>query len=364
MKSKISKFIITLIMLLVLALFCFLGIILYNEFRSTDVVGQVEEFVSNFTIEGKQVEQEIIDVQLEEKETPLSPNHTSSNNNYFYNQLDDYSKIIYDKIDENKENMRTGTYEISFENTFSDVLSKDNGDELLGEYFQSAIEAYTYDNPDVFYIDFSKLYLNIETTTRGTNETYRVFLNAGQEPNYLEDGFDSKENVEIALDEVEKVKDYFVQNKTGDVYSDVKLIHDYLVDSIEYDETLSESNIYDIYGALVNKKSVCEGYARAFKYLLDSIDIPCVMVSGLGTNSEGITENHAWNYVQINDVWYAVDCTWDDPLLIGGGILTNSLKYQYFLKGQNEFNSNHIPNGQFTENGKVFEFPQLNMDNY
>ena len=38
---------------------------------------------------------------------------------------------------------------------------KDNGEELLGYYYQSAIEAYIYDNPDVFYIEFSKLYLNI-----------------------------------------------------------------------------------------------------------------------------------------------------------------------------------------------------------
>ena len=53
-----------------------------------------------------------------------------------------------------------------------------------------------------------------------------------------------------------------------------------------------------------------------------------------------------------------------DPILIVGGILTNSSKYRYFLKGEDEFNTSHIPNGQFTEGGKVFTYPQLSNQNY
>ena len=73
------------------------------------------------------------------------------------------------------------------------------------------------------------------------------------------------------------------------------MVHDYLVDNINYDTSLSNQNIYNIYGALINRKCVCEGYARAFKYLLDELNIPCVMVIVTGTNSQGETENHAWN---------------------------------------------------------------------
>ena len=94
------------------------------------------------------------------------------------------------------------------------------------------------------------------------------------------------------------------------------------------------------------------------------MNIPCIIVSGKATNSEGNTENHAWNYVQINNAWYAIDCTWDDPILIGSGYLSNSSKYKYFLKGADEFNKTHVPDGQFTEGGKVFEYPTLCMNNY
>ena len=259
-------------------------------------------------------------------------------------------------MNSNKENMKSGNYEINLGTQFSDLLSKSNGEELLGEYYQSAIEAYSYDNPDVFYIEFGNLYLNIETTTRGSKKTYKVVINAGNNTNYLTKEFSSEERVKSAINEIENVRAYFVQNKKENTYDNIKLVHDYLVESIEYDQTVSQTNIYDIYGALVKKESVCEGYAKSFKYLMDSVEIPCVIVAGEGTNSEGSTENHAWNYVELDGKWYAIDCTWDE--------LSNSAKYKYFLKGESEFNQSHFPSGQFTENGKVFEYPPLSINNY
>lgn len=379
MKSKITSFIMTIMTILMIGILIFLALIIYNEFMPGNIQSDVQDFISNITTSS---ENENIDVnvstvetvkipQILEAETKLS-NQKEENVNYdnseidkyFYNQLDEYSKIIYNAMETNKENMKTGVYEINLGTEFSSLLSRNDGEQLLGEYYQSAIEAYTYDNPDVFYIEFSKLYLNIETTTRGIKKTYRVFINAGDQGNYLTDEFPSKENIDNALNEIEKVKAYFVQNKRANTYENVKLVHDYLVQSIEYEQTVSMPNIYNLYGAIVNKQCVCEGYAKAFKYLMDSIDIPCVIVIGKATNSEGDTENHAWNYVQLNGIWYAIDCTWDDPILTGPGFISNSSKYKYFLKGEVEFNKTHFPNGQFTENGKVFEFPILSQVDY
>lgn len=371
MKSKITSFIMTTITTLMVVVFVILGIIIYNEITKKDILGEVQEFVSNITISSGGIGEnlqtpEILDTTAETISTEdESIDYTNNNKDkYFYNQLEEYSKIIYNAMESNKENMKTGTYEINLGTEFSSLLSESNGEELLGDYYQSAIEAYTYDNPDVFYIEFSKLYLNIETTTRGSKKTYKVFINSGNQANYLTNELSSKERIYAALNEIEKIKSYFVENKKSDTYQNIKFVHDYLVENIEYDQTISQPNIYDIYGALINKKSVCEGYSKAFKYLMDSMNIPCVTVSGKGTNSEGNTENHAWNYVQLNSVWYAIDCTWDDPILVGSGYLSNSSKYKYFLKGQEEFNKSHIPDGQFTEGGKVFTFPSLSRSNY
>ena len=372
MKSKITTFIITMIVILLAGALVIFGIIMYDEIAKLDVVGDVKEFVSNITISSGGVNKneiqtpQILDTTLE----TISPSDekidysNSSTNKYFFNQLDNYSKIIYNALEQNKENMKTGTYEINLGTEFSDILLNDNGQEVLGNYYQSVIEAYVYDNPDVFYIDVSKLYLNIETTTRGIKKSYRVLLNSGNKTSYLTDEFPTVERINSALSEVEQVKSYIMQNKKDNDFQNVKLVHDYLVETVEYEQTISKPNIYNLYGSLVNKECVCEGYAKAFKYLMDSLNIPCVVVAGKATNSEGKTENHAWNYVQLNGNWYAVDTTWDDPILIDGGILTNSSKYRYFLKGEDEFNTSHIPNGQFTEGGKVFTYPQLSNQNY
>ena len=166
------------------------------------------------------------------------------------------------------------------------------------------------------------------------------------------------------MSQIEEVKNQILQNKTGDVYKDIKMVHDYLVDNIEYDSTISKQNIYNVYGALVNKECVCEGYARAFKYLMDELGISCVMVIGTGTNSNGQTENHAWNYVEVNNNWYAIDSTWDDPVIVGGGALTDESKYKYFLVGTDTINKDHISNGQFTDGGKEFTYPNISNEDY
>ena len=73
--------------------------------------------------------------------------------------------IIYKGFANNKENMKSGTYTIDFGTEFSDLLNTENGENILNEAFQSAWNAYTYDNMDVFYIDVEKLTLTTKSLT-------------------------------------------------------------------------------------------------------------------------------------------------------------------------------------------------------
>lgn len=291
-------------------------------------------------------------------------NETVQIDKFFYNQLDEHSKIFYESFEKYREEMKTGKYKISFGDKFEDLLKTTNGQDLLGQYYQSAIEAFMYDNAEIFYLSPSKLYLNIEKTTRGTKVSYNVFINNGKENNYLADGFSSKEDVENAISQIESVKNQILQNKTNNTYNNIKMVHDYLIDTISYDQSISKPNIYNIVGALVNKVSVCEGYARSFKYLMDELRINCTMVIGRATSTDGKTENHAWNYVELNGTWYAVDCTWDDPVISGNGKLTNEDKYRYFLKGSTTMNKDHVPSRQFTDGGRTFEYPSISESDY
>ena len=81
-------------------------------------------------------------------------------------------------------------------------------------------------------------------------------------------------------------------------------IHDMLVDRNTYDYG---SYQYSAYGALVEGKSVCDGYAKAFQYLLMCAGIQSYRVTGYGNGGA-----HAWNYVRIDGKYYQTDPTWND----------------------------------------------------
>lgn len=376
MRSRLATFIISIVTILIIAVFALFGIIFWQEFKELQAGAEVEgvqtvitEDQNRNTIDQDIKTPEIIENpfdQIQDSGQSSAVNIDYSNvtvDKYFYNQLEEPSQTIYKAFESNKENMKSGTYRIDLGNSFSNILNQTNGSDLLGQYYQSAIEAYTYDNPEIFYLSPNKMYLNIETTTLGNSVTYNVYINNGNENNYFIDEFSSQVQVENAISQIEQVKNQILQNRSGNTYNDIKMVHDYLVENIEYDTTVSQSNIYNVYGALVNGRAVCEGYARSFKYLMDELGISCTLVIGTGTNSQGQTENHAWNYVQLNGNWYAIDCTWDDPVS-STGYVSQSSRYRYFLKGSNEFLQDHTPSGQFTEGGKVFRYPNISQINF
>ena len=79
-------------------------------------------------------------------------------------------------------------------------------------------------------------------------------------------------------------------------YDKVRSLHDYLKSNLEYDTVAAtshrpnERNIaeaHNIIGALLKNKCVCEGFAKAFKFLCDKIGLECWVVSGKGSSSIG-----------------------------------------------------------------------------
>ena len=84
------------------------------------------------------------------------------------------------------------------------------------------------------------------------------------------------------------------------------VLHDYIAINCQYDTTLARANCHSAYGALAEQVAVCQGYALAYKYLLNQVGIECLMVSSKKLN-------HAWNMVKLDGKYYQVDTTWDDP---------------------------------------------------
>lgn len=366
------KFLLVLIVIALAGIIMLFGYVMYNEFAEN---GDVD--FGNLQLIYPKIENQESDNRINNTKATTDTKISGSTvgtqvltkneyqNKYLYSQLGENGKIIYEKLYENKENLKTGTYTIQFGNTFYDILSQENGSDKLQEEYQTAIEAFTYDNPDVFYIDVTKMYINIETIQKIFSTKYNVYINSAKDPTYLLDGFTSKEQIDQCESQVIAVKNQILNQIAGkNDIEKMRYIHDYLVDTIEYDQTFGEKNIYNIYGALVSKTCVCEGYAKASQYLLNEAGLENIIITGTATNSDGKTENHAWNYVNIDEKWYAIDTTWDDPIIVGGGKLTNTIRYRYFLKGSSTMNKNHFISTKFTSGGQDFEFPELSITDY
>lgn len=169
MKDKITKIIMSFVVLGIIGVIIVFGMIAFEEItkqlnleagtgplqfeenNNQQIANQDKTIDNNIEVPG------IVGNPLDKLEQTPSENtnvdYSRVNvNKHFYNQLEEYSKTIYKAFETNKEEMKTGTKQIELGDSFSNFLSQANGQELIGKYYQSAIEAYTYDNPDVFYL--------------------------------------------------------------------------------------------------------------------------------------------------------------------------------------------------------------------
>ena len=109
----------------------------------------------------------------------------------------------------------------------------------------------------------------------------------------------------------------------------IRIIHDYIINNVEYEYDSDELIKYTAYAALIYGKAVCNGYASLYyKMLLDN-GVDNRIVTGTAIVSSG-SGNHGWNMVKLGTKYYFVDTTWDD-----------GLNYEYYLFGS-ETMSDHI----------------------
>lgn len=169
---------------------------------------------------------------------------------------------------------------------------------------------------------------NMKTITMSlTYKTMYEAIKADSEPVYMNAISFTAQKVLAAAKQVVN------NNTTASMTSYEKeiAIHDYIVKNTAYypGSDLNEKTIGDpIFGAegvLLNGVAVCQGYAEAMKLLMNLSGVECEVVVGTATNSNG-TENHAWNLVKLDDEWYHLDPTWDDPTPDRPGVTS----YSYF----------------------------------
>ncbi len=131
-----------------------------------------------------------------------------------------------------------------------------------------------------------------------------------------------------------------------DIYEKVRIVYDKLIQDVNYaykedGKTAEDANwAHSILGVLDGEHNtvVCEGYSKAFSFILNILDIPNVYITG---DAGG---GHAWNAVSFDggDTYYYMDATWDDHGAEEKPLAENY--YAYFSMPKDIFEKEHMPN--------------------
>lgn len=118
-------------------------------------------------------------------------------------------------------------------------------------------------------------------------------------------------------------------NNESNIKNKIKLFHDYLIDHNKYDQDMEKNGKSDYHsdsaiGPLFEGKAVCSGYSDAMSLFLDKIKVKNIRIS---------TSKHVWNGINIDNKWYHLDLTWDDPIVSNG---SDIISYNYYLISTDE----------------------------
>lgn len=190
----------------------------------------------------------------------------------YYPGVEDY---IASALREKKSNINIAQFGVSTDNIIY--------------VFKSTI----FDNPDIFYVEAS--YINYKFN----NQTGLVEY---IQPTYIV----SKSKIPAMIKKFNSAAKTFISG-IGSNWTDFQkalTLHDRIAVSCKYKEQNALS--FTAYSALVTGKSICEGYSRAYSYLLSLVGVDSKIIN----NDK---HHHCWNCVKVGGRWYHIDVTSDDP---------------------------------------------------
>ena len=159
------------------------------------------------------------------------------------------------------------------------------------------------DNPLLYYVDqtkvsysYSSQYIEIEPTYIFSKSQIAAYNNK------------INEKAKQILTEV-------MRTAGNDDVRREKALFEYFVKHFTYDSASKYSKdpvrsckVHSLLGVFLDGKAVCEGFAEAFKFLMNAMDMECIVVSGRADWKS--SEGHAWNIVKLNGKYYHTDVTW------------------------------------------------------
>lgn len=232
-----------------------------------------------------------------------------------------FSKEIY--IEE--PNQYALDYDFEYLKTTDDFIA-DNRQEILNIIYTSLNNG--YDN-FYFYCHYEECQEDVGDITEPENlitiSNYIHPYNTYRRVYVSTNSFDKVEiRIEKAytndnINSINQRLDQIIKEIITDDMSDkekITVFHNYIIDNTVYDSNYLETNLNDIdnpshkaLGPLFFGKALCGGYADVMAIFLDRLNIPNYRIS---------SSDHIWNFVYLDNNWYHLDLTWDDPVTDSG----------------------------------------------
>ncbi len=245
-------------------------------------------------------------------------------------------------VKENKDVTLTSSNAYSRDYSFNYVsltndFSPDNYQELLNIYFtvlNSGVTDFTFycsDEYESCLNDVDSLANDQKTLSAVNNFVHpfnsfkhleTVYDNYGKvtlniEHNYTDSDIKLIEAKVLEIEQAIWTNEMSVEDK-------IKAAHNYIINNSKYDKDRSDNNIVNYksdtaFGTLLEGYSLCGGYTDSMALFLEDLAVK---------NFKVASENHVWNAVFLNNSWYHLDLTWDDPITSDG---SDILEYNFFL---------------------------------
>lgn len=248
---------------------------------------------------------------------------------YYFNQVPSSLNEIYRELYDRIKN-----YEDSAE-LYASVTTDD---------FWTAYYAVLADHPEFFWV--------------GSSAQVKEAAISGKVVSYQLSTTVDADSRDFLREQLESAADECISQIPSDAsdYQKIKAVYEYLVNTTDYDSGSPDNQ--NIQSALLNHRSVCAGYSKAFQYILHRMGMFCTYVTG--TTRDG--GDHGWNIVRIDGNYYHVDVTWGDPVFANAmedsaSAFDTVINYNYLCCTDAEIYKTHIPKSQVT-------IPECTDDSY
>jgi len=287
---------------------------------------------------------------------------------FYYNQLNAQAKKFYNAIAVMRES--GGLREVGgvYDCIASGVVSVEQvrqfalGNTELLYAFSAAKLAFNLDNPNVFYVDFSKLSLSMFRQ----GNAFVARIDAGNDDSFLADGFNDAADVLLELnDGVSGSYSSIIADlkpTAQQTYLQIKEANANIASSVQPGYTASLSGGGSAFHAgsslgAANGVATSEGFSKLFKAVMDEMGIPCIVVRGYKAAGGGFSP-YAINMIYFEGNWFCVDTFASSKILSDGGnpdqcAFIGSEIYDYF-----------IPDSGAWGSGVNFSYPAVAEFNY